>query len=87
MLFKIYSVHIFQISHQKHLSLLPYKSRFQKFLLVNSFQQECRFFFKDSGMFLQWNTINTVSQHVLPHTNVYLKSSVTMVEKFWSYLS
>lgn len=50
-LFKIYSVHIFQISHQKDFSLLPYKSRYKKFLLVNSFQQEYIFFIKDSGIF------------------------------------
>lgn len=51
MLLKIYSVHIFQIFHQKDLSLLPYKSRCQKFLLVNSFHQECIFFIRDSGIF------------------------------------
>lgn len=43
MLFKMYPVHIFQISHQKDLSLIPYKSRYQKFLLINSFLQECLF--------------------------------------------
>lgn len=83
MLFKTYSVHIFQISHQKDFSLLPCKSRYQKFLLVNSFQQEYIFFVKDSGLFfLQGNTINSVSQQVLPHTSLYLKSSITKVEKF-----
>lgn len=42
---------------------------------------------KSLAYFLQWNTISTISQRVLPHTNASLKSSITTAEKFWSSLS
>lgn len=65
MLFRIYPVHILLISHQKNLSLLPYKSKYQKFWLIKNFQKECIFSLIILAYFIE-NAINAFSQKYLP---------------------
>ena len=71
MLLRIYSVHIFQISHQKNLSLLPYKSKYQKFLLINNFQQECIFSLDTLAYFYREMPLMPSLKEIFPRTNVY----------------
>lgn len=71
MLLIIYSVHIFQISHQKNLSLLPYKSKYQKVLLINNFQQERIFSLDTLAYFYREMPLMPSLKEIFPRTNVY----------------